>query len=691
MANKRMNILVYSGNGSTVESVKHCLYSLRRLLSPTYAVITVSGDAIIKEPWTASCALLVFPGGADLGYCRTLNGDGNRRISQYVDRGGRYLGFCAGGYYASKRCEFEVGNKKLEVVGNRELAFFPGTCRGCAFSGFVYHSEAGTRAAPLKVSKTALPKGAVPDTFRSYYNGGGVFVDAPKFDDKGVEVLASFTGELDVDPGEGSANVVYCKVGDGAALLTSTHPEFAAVNLDPDVDIPGLDKVVDALKEDEQQRIDFLKACLLKLGLLVNQDQTTIPSLSRLHLSSAVVSHTANLVQTLEDIITMQDGEEYIRDENDVFHLEKPATWSLGSLANALPDSTREDPGGELSGNAEDQDKIIDYNKIVKRLMIHDKDLPESKDTPYFNHQAFFANLTHYESQSRESDGTFGKNLLYGEVVTSTNTMLEKYRPLRHEPNRANRSRNTQTLRRLPTGFTATATVQIAGRGRGTNVWVSPAGSLIFSTVIRHSMSLMPKAPVVFLQYLAALAIVEGVHTYDHGYQRIPVRLKWPNDIYAADPTDSSGKTFVKIGGILVNSHYSTSEYLSVVGIGLNTTNASPTTSLNALKPPAPFTLEKLLARILTCFSSLYNRFVRTGFDKYFEDLYYKHWLHSEQIVTLEAEGGIRARIKGITTDWGLLKAEELGWEDRATGKVVELQSDSNSFDFFRGLIKRKE
>lgn len=158
-----------------------------------------------------------------------------------------------------------------------------------------------------------------------------------------------------------------------------------------------------------------------------------------------------------------------------------------------------------------------------------------------------------------------------------------------------------------------------------------------------------------------------------------------------ADPTDPSGKTFVKIGGILVNSYYSTSEYLSVVGIGLNTTNASPTTSLNALKPPVPFTLERLLARILTCFSSLYIRFIRTGFDRYFEDLYYKHWLHSEQIVTLEAEGGIRARIKGITTDWGLLKAEELGWEDRATGKVVELQSDSNSFDFFKGLIKRKE
>ena len=146
----------------------------------------------------------------------------------------------------------------------------------------------------------------------------------------------------------------------------------------------------------------------------------------------------------------------------------------------------------------------------------------------------------------------------------------------------------------------------------------------------------------------------------------------------------------MKIGGILVNSHYSDSEYLCVVGVGLNTTNASPTTSLNALNPPAPFTLEKLLARVLTCFAALYERFVRTGFDRCFEDLYYKHWLHTDQIVTLEAEGGIRARLQGITTDWGLLKAEELGWEDRPTGRILTLQSDSNSFDFFKGLIKRK-
>ena len=282
-----------------------------------------------------------------------------------------------------------------------------------------------------------------------------------------------------------------------------------------------------------------------------------------------------------------------------------------------------------------------------------------------------------------------------------------------------NNGRNTQLLRRLPPGFTATATIQVAGRGRGSNVWVSPAGSLMFSTLVHHSMTLTPKAPVVFLQYLAALAIVEGIHSYDRGYNKVPIKLKWPNDICKPDsfhafqknwvstvPTNldtlstdaldpsrpPSEKAYMKIGGILVNSHYSSTEYLSVIGIGLNTTNPLPTISLSALLPSnlPSFTLEKLLARILTSFSVLYARFRETGFDDYLENMYYRHWLHGGQVVTLETEGGTRARIKGITRDWGLLVAEELGWEDRPTGKEVTLQSDSNSFDFFKGLVKRK-
>lgn len=167
-----------------------------------------------------------------MGYCRSLNGEGNRRIDQYVRRGGSYLGFCAGGYYGASRCEFEVGNRHLEVIGVRELSFFPGTCRGCAFKGFVYHSEAGAKAVGLKVVKEAFKTGIVPQTFRSYYNGGGVFVDAEKYEDKGVEILASYTGELDVEGG--STAVVYCKVGEGGVILTGPHPEYVLPSIPVD-------------------------------------------------------------------------------------------------------------------------------------------------------------------------------------------------------------------------------------------------------------------------------------------------------------------------------------------------------------------------------------------------------------------------------------------------------------------------
>lgn len=180
--------------------------------------------------------------------------------------------------------------------------------------------------------------------------------------------------------------------------------------------------MVDAIAKDEKLRVDFLKACLIKLGLKASQEETAVPSLSRLHLSSLNPADTSELVASLQEIISIQDGEEYIKDENDTFHLEKPSTWSLSSILSALPGVSI----GKTDGVDDDVDRPPDYDTVVKRVVIHEEDHPAGKETPYFNHHAFFANLKHYQSTLKESDGVFGTHLLYGEVVTSTNTMLEK-------------------------------------------------------------------------------------------------------------------------------------------------------------------------------------------------------------------------------------------------------------------------
>lgn len=401
---------------------------------------------LINEPWAPSCALLVIPGGADRGYCASLNGAGNRRIAQFVRRGGAYLGFCAGGYYGSRRCEFAVGDPGMEVVGDRELGFFPGVCRGPAFEGFVYNSEAGARAAKVQVAREALEGAgeggdAAPDKFRVYYNGGGVFVDAPRYADQGIQVLASYDREdkqLDVDAGEGAAAVIYCKIGEGAAILTGPHPEyvplngvcmlgpadfcfrFAAINLNKAAGGPEYAEIVERLAADDGARTAFLKACLVKLGLQVSQGTETVPSLSCLHLSSAEPEYTRSLTASLDALITREDGgQSYLKDDNDTFLVRRVGAGALQmqDLKEALPKESTIKEQSEMS---------IDYNAIVKRLLIHEAEIPPSKITPSWNHHAFYSHLKHYQSLSKEAAVDFGRYLLYGEVVTSTNTLLEK-------------------------------------------------------------------------------------------------------------------------------------------------------------------------------------------------------------------------------------------------------------------------
>jgi biotin--protein ligase len=211
---------------------------------------------------------------------------------------------------------------------------------------------------------------------------------------------------------------------------------FAAVNLDPLADGPAYASVIAALAQDDEKRTAFVKACLTKLGLQVNEGASLVPSLSRLHLSSQTPALVSELLASCKDIIVQEEGEEFIKGENDVFKLEKPHRWSLGSLSQALTDAAS--PASDSSSqNAQENktdlpdaaatDRILDYDKIVKRLYPHEKELPNNKETPYFNHHAFFANLRMYRQERRTQSEEFGNMVMYGEVVTSTNTLLEKY------------------------------------------------------------------------------------------------------------------------------------------------------------------------------------------------------------------------------------------------------------------------
>ena len=160
----------------------------------------------------------------------------------------------------------------------------------------------------------------------------------------------------------------------------------------------------------------------MKMGLKVNQDQIAVPSLSTMHLSSVQPKDMSSLLDSLREITTTENGVELIRDANDTFRLEEASAWSTFALKNSLNSALT----GLTDGAADPEDRILDYSNVVKRIRVHEGEPPPSTETPYFNHDAYFKHLLQYQLQDKRIDAAFGATLLYGEVVTSTNTLLEK-------------------------------------------------------------------------------------------------------------------------------------------------------------------------------------------------------------------------------------------------------------------------
>lgn len=196
-------------------------------------------------------------------------------------------------------------------------------------------------------------------------------------------------------------------------------PRFAAINLHPHPTVPGYDDLVSRLADADKDRVGFLRACLSKLGLEVGQHDSSIPSLSRLHISSIDETGVSELLASWADIIDKENGEEWIRAETDTFHIQNEDTiWSVEGLQRSL---TGADDDALGDGNG-----IIDYSKIIKKIFPHEKGPPNPKITPQFNHGLFFSSLRRYRQMEPMSQD-WGNLLMYGEVLTSTNTILEKY------------------------------------------------------------------------------------------------------------------------------------------------------------------------------------------------------------------------------------------------------------------------
>jgi biotin--protein ligase len=202
--------LVYADQGVCGPSASALKKQLKALLDPSISVVKVNGEYLRTKAWEEKTIVLVMGGGSCRYWDEELQAEGVEKIERYVKEGGKYIGICAGAYFASAKSCFNLKGKLIEK--SRPLAFFPGKAVGPLVDEDDYLSLKAARAAEVCFKIRGLAEeGAL------YYQGGCLF-DVEE-DSAAVEIMSTYRDF-------GKAAAVFCKVGKGCAFLDGTHPEF---------------------------------------------------------------------------------------------------------------------------------------------------------------------------------------------------------------------------------------------------------------------------------------------------------------------------------------------------------------------------------------------------------------------------------------------------------------------------------
>jgi BirA family biotin operon repressor/biotin-[acetyl-CoA-carboxylase] ligase len=184
-----------------------------------------------------------------------------------------------------------------------------------------------------------------------------------------------------------------------------------------------------------------------------------------------------------------------------------------------------------------------------------------------------------------------GKELIFFESTDSTNTQASLLAKKGGE-----------------NGTVVIADQQTEGKGRMGRVWISPAHSnLYFSILLRPSI--VPQS-ASWIPLVSGVALVKGIAAYTG----LSPRLKWPNDLLI------SGK---KVGGILIEAHIVSNQiHYLVLGVGINVNMTQFPEEIALLATSLSKELghscqrEPLLIRLLEEIESQLNDFYESGPDK---------------------------------------------------------------------------
>jgi len=421
-----MNVLIYAGPSIPSLSISTTTATLKCLLLPSYAVQTIAPTALLSQPWQDTCSLLVLPsvvppptqGDGNTPTATTVPGQADvfkvkediRSVVQtYLDNGGNLLAFGVGWTAFEPKSvlglsgSFKGMNLGLDDDSSweeRNLRFYDRASGSEVKFGCSSSLETERNAdASSRALWTSVGGGK---TFNKVLRGRGAISLSPSSArNPGVSILGRYTGA------DGPIAGLVVPIGNGRAALWDARIECQQAPPTPEG------------TQDDSEHLSLLRDTLFSLSLRLpehNQGKlrptpqflTSTPNKPK--VVDAILGALA-LATTQKDITSGKDLTQ-LKDLNDTFH------FHLTDSAKGVVERAKSDDG-EASLT------------LPKDIVVYaEGKLPGKELAPLFDFELYYRAL----EEAREKDGVetegewgVGEAMMYGEIVTSTQTMLDKW------------------------------------------------------------------------------------------------------------------------------------------------------------------------------------------------------------------------------------------------------------------------
>ena len=208
-----IRVAVFEGAG-VGKSQTQLVNSLSNSKDTAVALRRITTEEILDGE-LSSVDVLIHPGGSGSKQGNDLGEEGRKKIREYVEQGGGFLGVCAGAYLATNDYTWSLNLIDAKVLDRKHWARGTGTVQ-------LELSPSGKKFFQFKKS-----------TLDIYYGQGPLLVrrewDDPKIPN--YESLAIYSSEIAKNGApsgimKGTSAAVRCKYGKGKVFCFSAHPEL---------------------------------------------------------------------------------------------------------------------------------------------------------------------------------------------------------------------------------------------------------------------------------------------------------------------------------------------------------------------------------------------------------------------------------------------------------------------------------